>query len=155
MKPQELIVSEFAPVLKDAGFRKQRTTWRRINTETIFVVNLQKSRWGANFYINLGVHLRILEAEPDPAHNVCHLSCRAEAIPEALPVLSLALDFDRGSNGSEHERRSAVRALAQLSLLRLLTCETVAQARAAVSASREPDWQIRVEARDLFGLPGL
>jgi hypothetical protein len=155
MKPQDLIVSEFGPVFKDAGFRKQRATWRRVNTETIFVVNLQRSRWGDNFYVNLGVHLRMLEEAPDPAHNECHLSCRAEAVPEALPVLRLALDFDRGFDGSEHERRSAVRALAHLSLLRLGACETLAQARAAVSGSGVRDWRIRVEARDLLGLPAF
>jgi hypothetical protein len=46
----------FAPVLKERGFRKLGATWRKVSSEAVAVFNVQRSLYGQQFYINLGVY---------------------------------------------------------------------------------------------------
>ena len=155
MKPQDLLVGELAPILREAGFRKERSTWRRAEAETILVLNLQKSSWGENFFINLGVYFRVLGPEQKPPAHRCHLGCRAEAIPEAMPLLSRALDFDPPTGVSEEERRSAVREIAGHALSWLRARRTVDGARLEHQAESHTRCLVHTEARDLLGLSSI
>ena len=78
MLPLELRV---APEMKRLGFLKKARTWRRITSDAVQVLNLQKSSWGpAPLYVNLGVFLRRLGSDPSPSENVCHIRVRLERI---------------------------------------------------------------------------
>jgi Domain of unknown function (DUF4304) len=72
--------SAIAPELKAAGFRKKGRTWWRERAEVIQVVNLQKSSFGDQLYINLGVYLKRLGTETAPPQNRCHIGVRCERI---------------------------------------------------------------------------
>ncbi len=70
--------ASIAPALKASGFRKKaKTSWRHC-PEVIQVLNLQKSPYGDNLYINLGVYVRSLGAEQYPPENRCHVQIRLE-----------------------------------------------------------------------------
>lgn len=69
--------------LKECSFKKKSNTWRKENDETVLVVNLQRSSWGAQFYINLGVLIRELDDIPNPTENKCHLRERLEEMAGA------------------------------------------------------------------------
>lgn len=153
MKPQDLLVAELAPILREAGFRKERSTWRRAEAETILVLNLQKSNWAENFFINLGVYFRMLGPEENPPSHRCHLNCRAERIPQAMPFLSRALDFYPPTDVSEEERRSAIREIAGHALIWLRARSTVDGARLEHQADSHTGCMLHIEARDLLELP--
>jgi hypothetical protein len=53
----ETFIKAIAPLLKAHGFKKSNATWRRIQSESIAVLNVQKSPWGGgDYYINLGTY---------------------------------------------------------------------------------------------------
>ena len=50
-----------APLLKSNGFKKSNATWRRKRSESVAVLNVQKSSWGrGDYYINLEVYFLAL-----------------------------------------------------------------------------------------------
>ena len=106
-----------ASVLKPLGFRKRALNWFRTSSENDYqVVNLQRSSWGGNCYLNLGWDPAAEAGQFRPA-NGCLLNLRAEhtdVIPDiawlrpdgestiALPGISL-LDVEASRRMSEDE----------------------------------------------------
>jgi hypothetical protein len=83
-----------APALREWGFRRRRTTFRRRSGEAWQIVNLQKSKWSARerveFTVNLGVALDALAGDPPawasrgwPLEYECHFRMRLAALGEA------------------------------------------------------------------------
>jgi hypothetical protein len=77
---RKVLEGRIASVLKPLGYTKRAGTWHRDHGKLISVVNLQKSQWGDDFYLNLGVYLKQLGSENHPAESRCHIRCRAEAL---------------------------------------------------------------------------
>jgi hypothetical protein len=72
--------------LKPLGYTKRRSTWWRDRETVIPVVNLQKSQWSDDWYLNLGVYHKALGPDITPNEHGCHIRTRAEAIAgRALP----------------------------------------------------------------------
>jgi hypothetical protein len=84
---RKILEERIASVLKPLGYSKRGATWHRDQGNVISVVNLQKSQWGDDFYLNLGVYLKQLGTKERPAASECHVRCRAEALAE-MPKLS-------------------------------------------------------------------
>lgn len=79
----ETFIKEIAPQLKQLGFKKANTTWRKNQGESIAVFNVQKSQWGGGvYYLNLGVYFGAFGSEESPTENKCHVRTR---IPIAEP----------------------------------------------------------------------
>ena len=73
--------SSISPPLKAQGFRKKARTWWRNREDTIQVINLQKDPWGGGrLHINLGVYVRQLGSELNPASHNCHVQARLENV---------------------------------------------------------------------------
>jgi hypothetical protein len=93
--------------LQKAGFKARGSTWYKQNKETILVVNLQKSQWGPQFYINLAVWVRQLGDEPSPRESICHIRARATSLPSgSAKQLGQALNLEDESMSME--RREAL-----------------------------------------------
>jgi hypothetical protein len=84
--------SALAPRLKALGFRKKARTWWRDAESSIQVINLQKSGYGAAIYVNRGIYLNDLGAEPSPPERRCHIRSRLERVvgPELCEVVRSA-----------------------------------------------------------------
>lgn len=52
------LLRELARALRADGFRGSGQTYRRTDEHIIVIVNVQKSRWDARFYVNLGAEPR-------------------------------------------------------------------------------------------------
>lgn len=72
-------------VLKPLGYRKRAGTWHRDRERVVSVVNLQKSQWGDDWYLNLGVYLKALGDESRPPENRRHIRCRATPTDREMP----------------------------------------------------------------------
>ena len=81
----KIIEEAIAGVFKEAGFKKRGTTWHLNIHECICVVNLQKSQWGEQYYINLGVLLKRLAPVSSPNESQCHIR---ERLSEIVPNTS-------------------------------------------------------------------
>ena len=75
--------SAIAPGMKALGFRKKARNWWRTNDYAIQVLNLQKSQFGEQLYVNVAVYLSQLGNETSPPHNRCHVQARLEAIVDS------------------------------------------------------------------------
>jgi hypothetical protein len=84
-------------MLKAKGFRKTGATWHRDGNRLVQVFNIQKSQWGDQFYLNVGIYLRDLGNEARPTEYRCHVRCRAERLlgDGEFADLRECLDFDR------------------------------------------------------------
>lgn len=81
------------PLLKAHGFTKAGGLWRRDQTESIAVFNVQNSQWDGNtYYVNIGTYFRALGSSRSPAHNKCHVQLRLE-VEEPQVVVAAAVDW--------------------------------------------------------------
>ena len=116
MNTEELakVVNE---VLVPAGFRRRKDTWYKANEDTIILLNLQKSQYGGQYFINLAVYLRHLGTASSPSENQSHIRVRLTAIAgsEALAI-GEALDLERPGVSTGQRRDTIVRALTTMAL---------------------------------------
>ncbi len=83
-------------ILKPLAFTKTGLVWRRQNPESIDVIGLQKSSFGENFYINLGIFFPVLEQLKNPSPADCHVQLRLNRVhpdPEMLDRVLSGRDF--------------------------------------------------------------
>ena len=57
------VLKKIAPVLRGMGFRGSGQNYRKADGDFVFVINFQGSRWGDNFYVNLGAQPVFVPAE--------------------------------------------------------------------------------------------
>jgi len=77
--------AEIAPKLKALGFRKKARTWWRKSEGAVQVINIQKSEFGDQLYVNLGLYLKRMGEEEFPPERRCHIRSRLErVVPEEL-----------------------------------------------------------------------
>ena len=56
-------LQRLGPVLRDLGFRGSGQTFRKASDDFVFIVNIQSSRSGDKFFVNLGAQPRFIPAE--------------------------------------------------------------------------------------------
>ncbi|EJM98701.1 DUF4304 domain-containing protein [Phyllobacterium sp. YR531] len=90
--------------LSNCGFKKRQTTWYFKTARGVLVLDLQKSAYGHQFYINLAS--APIEVEtigyPTPKEYKCPLRLRLDsAYPQLSDELKLVLDLENLSIGDE------------------------------------------------------
>ncbi|GAA2145824.1 hypothetical protein GCM10009825_38900 [Arthrobacter humicola] len=90
-----VIQATFDGFMKGAGFSKRSGSWYRITDEVITVVELQKSQYGLQYYVNLALWLRPLGEVKTPKEQACHLRTRLSRLDGSEEGrLSSLLDLD-------------------------------------------------------------
>lgn len=109
-----------APLL-EAGFKKKSDNWYLGNDEVVLLVNIQKSQYGNQYYVNCGVSVRALGGIDFPKEQNCHIRFRLTAIlPEEKRKEVEAL-FDLESELlSDHQRGEEISRLAKNTVLPIL-----------------------------------
>ena len=90
--------------LGSAGFSRKGDSWFRRTDEVVEVVNLQKSQYGHQYYLNYALWLRALGEVNFPREEKCHIRMRAGSIVSSDAELVRLLNFESGAN--DLERRS-------------------------------------------------
>ena len=73
---------------------KQSGSWYRANDAVITVVNLQKSDYSRNYYINVAFWLKALGEEKFPKAHVCHVGIRLDMLlPDQAEEIKALLDL--------------------------------------------------------------
>jgi hypothetical protein len=111
-------------VLVKQGFKRKSATWFVDKSEAIVVVNLQKSQWGEQYYVNLAVWVKALgETRLPPKEHLCHVRTRLTSLADDL--LAQALDLTN-EELSETEREQIVETQLLAAAVPFLTeCGTV------------------------------
>jgi len=151
MEPRKLLEEAVRALLKSRRFKKNGATWRAENPETILVLNIQKSQWGPQFYINCGVYFRKLGDEAAPPSHRCHIQTRLTSIVPDSPILTKALDFE--FEISDQERMDVVlRCVKTAALFWLEARDSEAKARLAISQQGDSDALVMAAAKQHLGL---
>lgn len=126
MSPDELrdcVVEE----LRSAGLKQRGRHWYLHGADAIAVAELQKSRWGNQFHLNLAVWLNLLGEKAHPREPECHIRTRLGGIGPQVTDAALNLD----STLSEVERRKRLSALLREHAIPFLQrCSSLEGARA-------------------------
>jgi hypothetical protein len=137
MKTDNAIKLGIEKALKDAQFQRKSSTWYRDLEETVLVVDLQKSNFGQQYYVNLGVMVKGLPANHGggnlpPKENQCHIRVRIEALkPEEEDQLKGMLNLEDGSIGVVERQERIAGAIKHVALPFLNQCSTRAGIRDA------------------------
>jgi hypothetical protein len=76
---QEQLTDCLKPVLKQQGFKKNKTTWRKTTDDLVYVLNIQGSQWSKeDYYINVAIYIKALGTEINPTEYRCHIRSRID-----------------------------------------------------------------------------
>ncbi len=96
-------------VLSGSGFARKGDTWYRRTDEAVEVVNLQKSQYGQQYYLNYAIWLLPLGDATFPKEVNCHIRLRMDAIASSRERLARLLDLE--ADIPEVERKAALTAV--------------------------------------------
>lgn len=83
MSANNPLSSTLAAVATDAGFRSASGAWYRDVAVGVQVLELQKSEWGEQYYVNFGIYVRELGSARSPKLHHCHFYTRATSLDRA------------------------------------------------------------------------
>jgi Domain of unknown function (DUF4304) len=81
---RDIVQTTFDAFARGAGFTRKSGTWYRRGPETIAVLQLQKSQWGRQYYVNFALWLLPLAEADHPKEPHCHIRTRlSRLVPPA------------------------------------------------------------------------
>ncbi|WP_192357157.1 DUF4304 domain-containing protein [Mesorhizobium mediterraneum] len=145
---RDIIVQSLAETASRYGFRGVRATnYYREWPEAVCVLNLQKSAWGPQFYLNAAIWLTRFGAERRPKEHKCHIRWRINSLmgDEQSKAFTEALNLEHPL--PDDRRSSLIKAGVDTYGFRLLArCETE-QAALQIADECEPHVMVHLKAR--------
>lgn len=137
--------------LKLMSFKRKSDTWHLNGDETVRVLNLQKSSYGPQYYINIGVWLNYLGQAELPKVSKCHIQFRWESlIPQDEKRLERLLDLAEKSL-SDHDRAFEISNLLEAYVLPFFCiAETLNSLRTLYKSDRWPVSLVSVKAQEIL-----
>jgi hypothetical protein len=102
-----MIKDSISKFLKGHSFTVKGNTWYSVRDDVVQVLNLQKSQWGAQYYVNLGVWVKAIEGSEKPPSHKCHIQMRLSALSHCTQLMKDAFD-EETKNISETQRDELV-----------------------------------------------
>lgn len=90
------IVEAIKPILKSYSFNKKRLNWIFENEQIVKIFNIQKSQWGNQIYLNIGIIIKSIENEILNVIYKCHIQARLDEL-----IGNKYLDFENEINTSD------------------------------------------------------
>ncbi|WP_434041169.1 MULTISPECIES: DUF4304 domain-containing protein [Sorangium] len=136
MKTENSVKLATDATLKDAHFLQKNGNWYHDTEETVLVVDVQRSNFGQQYYINLGIFVKVSSqglARFPPKESECHIRLRLESLmPESdEEAVRTLLDLDNQSIGSAERQKRIRELVASVAIPFLLQCSTHAGLREA------------------------
>lgn len=105
---RNVIKTSFDGFMRDFGFSKEGGSWYRVTDDVITVVELQKSQYGLQYYVNIALWLRLLGEANMPKEHVCHVRTRlSRLVGNEAGRLEALLDLDVPMQESERAGKLA------------------------------------------------
>jgi len=148
------IRTAMAHELRRADFKARGTSWYKPGPDALLVVNLQKSLYGPQHYINLAAWVKQLGDAEAPKEYQCHIRVRATSLPTPnAEALGHALNL--GDESMDTERREAFIAsfMREEAIPFLESLRTWEGIRAAVNAGKLKKGLISKEVEALLQAP--
>jgi hypothetical protein len=121
-----VIKDTLGAVLKEVGFRRKGSDWFLDTDDAVLVVNLQKSNFGDQYYVNLAIWLRALGDATMPKEQQCHVRTRVTALDLDRQRYWETEVFNLEADLPDAERGTLIRSLMETKVLPfLLRCGTL------------------------------
>lgn len=152
MSKRNAVQQAFDRFGSEAGFEKKSGSWYRTGDDVIAICNLQKSRYGPLYYLNLSFWLRELGDARYPKAQQSHVVARADGlVPKIESRLKELLDLDYAI--SDEVRIFELAALLNENLLPLIErAKDVAGVRGLVADGTFNHALIVVQAHETLGV---
>ncbi|AKJ07781.1 uncharacterized protein DUF4304 [Archangium gephyra] len=140
--------------LRGAGFKARGTSWYKHGPDALLVVNLQKSLYGPQHYINLAAWVKHLGDAEFPKEYQCHVRVRATSLPtHNAEALGHALNLGDESMDTEQREAFIARFMREEAIPFLESLGTWEGIRAAVNAGKLKKGLIYKEVQALLQAP--
>jgi hypothetical protein len=150
---RDIIEGTVAAVMKKNGFRRKSKSWYLRTDDTILVVNLQKSIYGDQYYVNLAVWLKALGENVFPKEYHCHIRSRVVAFDRDRQKYWEREVFDLDNTDMpDAERSQQIQSfLEEKALPFLLSCGSVEELRKLYREGRFEGIPVLIEAQKFLG----
>ncbi len=146
------IADALGEILSKTGFKKKSDTWLYEAKDTITVINLQKSQYGQQYYVNAAIWVKALGQNKAPKENQCHIRFRLSSIvpEEQQSILSAILDLEKPIS-DESERSSVLSAIFEKYGLPLLNkCMSLDGLKKALDGGDLEKALVQTSVRELY-----
>lgn len=119
------IIEVMNGIMAAHGYRKKADSWFLERPETILLINLQKSQWGDQYYVNLAIWLRGLADAKSipPKEQDCHVRVRLTSL--TTEAIERALDFSAGLLTMSERKRIVEECIRDVAIPFLEECGTL------------------------------
>jgi hypothetical protein len=151
MADSKLIKEALGAPLKDAGFKKKSDSWYWSNNEVVLLVNLQKSQYGDQYFVNCGVALKSLGAAEFPKEHHCHLRFRLTAVvsEEESKEIESVFDLENESLSEQQRKKDVSRLVKDVALPILQGCSSESGIIETVKSGRLAKAMVHKQVKDL------
>jgi hypothetical protein len=136
--------------LKTIGFKKKGTSWYLNSDESVCLFNLQKSNFGDQYYLNIGILIKQLSNESFPKENHCHIRGRLSQICSNTKQLEDDLNFEDKSISPEYKIAGIIKVIRECAILFFASSKTLLDLKKQLDAKRFDNLLINVKARKLL-----
>ncbi len=151
MADLKLLIEALSEPLKKAGFKKRSDSWYWSNDEVVLLINLQKSQYGDQYYVNGGVALKLLGAVEFPKEHHCHIRFRLTGVvseEEKKEIVSV-FDLENESLSNQHRKEEASRLIKDIALPILQGCLSKSGIVETVKSGRFANAMVHKQVNDL------
>lgn len=153
MTDSKIIKEIIKKSLSEAGYVKKSDTWYLRNDEVVLLVNIQKSQYGDQYYLNCGVGLKSLSSVEFPKEHQCDIRFRIEdAIPEGNEKNISALFNLEDISVSEAQRKDGIsKLIAEYVLPTLHALSSIRGISEAIHSGVLAKAMVHKQVKDLVG----
>jgi Domain of unknown function (DUF4304) len=155
MMDKKSLESVFGARLIADGFNKKGSSWYRQAGDMLQLVNLQKSSWGMQFYVNLCCVPAGMDVEgmPMPKVHKCPIQIRLDSMfPAQSADIKEVFDLELGSISDSERKERATRIVNELVLQFLAYTRDIPSVRQSIAEGRLPHWAANLAARTYLNI---
>lgn len=151
MADSKLVKEALGAPLKEAGFKKKSDSWYWANDEVVLLVNLQKSQYGDQYYVNCGVAMKSLGAAEFPKEHHCHIRFRLTAVvsEEEAKEIESVFDLENESFSYQQRKEEVSRLIRDIALPILQGCSSESGIAETVKSGRLAKAMVHKQVKEL------
>lgn len=151
MADSKLVKEALGAPLKEADFKKKSDSWYWANDEVVLLINLQKSQYGDQYYVNCGVAMKSLGAAEFPKEHHCHIRFRLTAVvsEEETKEIESVFDLENESLFDQQRKEEVARLIRDIALPILQGCSSESGIAETVKSGRLAKAMVHKQVKEL------
>src|ERR1700683_2441378 len=139
-------------LLSKAGFKRKGKVWYVDNAETFSLLELQKSNYGDQYYINLAVFVKKLGSNPFPKEHQCHVRGRLTSLLKDKSDAEKSLDLENVSIPMEKRIASVSSMIKDIALPLLSEMRSMGGIKRLLIENKLEEFLVSLKLKKLLGI---